>query len=501
MRSNVAAVRTIAAAVEGTLGPKGLDVMLVDRHGDVTITNDGSTLLSRMDAQHPASRLLIHGAQAQDDAVGDGTTTTTVLAAALIEEATTHILRGVPATKVIEGMKAALTAALGWMEAVAIKVVDLDDPLLLAAARIAARGDQALAQLAVAAARLFPREKLLADSAFRLGKCVVAKVGAEDTVFAGLIIEKERMNRQMPRQLRDARVLVIADALEPEKLHEEALTTESGFRRQQTLCEEFGKNLRRLIELGVSFVAVERGVDAAAEELLTEAGVMVLRRMSRSDLSAIVDHCGGRALMRASLQRETAEIEAALGRAQEIVEDERLGCVLIRGGGGALAATLLVGAATAEVREERRRIAHDAASAVQSAARGGVLPGGGATEIGALAAVQASRATQRGLAVYGVDAVAAALHRPLEQIVANAGFNPLEKVQDVVAQQAATGNHALAIDCDTGEVRDMLEAQIVDPAPVKISALRTAGEIAEAILRISVIIRMRTSDTSSATVS
>jgi len=185
-----------------------------------------------------------------------------------------------------------------------------------------------------------------------------------------------------------------------------------------------------------------------------------------------------------------------LGTAEEIAEDERLGFVSIRGGGGVPAATILVGAGTAEVKDERLRIAHDAASAVQATARGGALPGGGAAEIGALPAVARCRDELTGMAVYGAEAVLAALRRPLAQIVANAGLNPLEKVAQVVARQSASGSPALAIDCDSGEIADMLAAGIVDPAPVKLSALRTAGEIAEAILRIGVVIRMRAPQTS-----
>lgn len=496
VRSNASAVQTIASAVEGTLGPKGLDCMLVDRFGDVTITNDGSTILSRIDATHPASRLLIHSAAAQDEEVGDGTTTATVLAAALVEEGASHILRGVPPTRIIAGIRAGVGAAVGWMEQSATAVGSINDPLLPAAALIAARGDRTLAELATEAAALVPEEKLLPDSSFRLATRVVAKVGAESGVVEGLVIDKQRMNRQMPREVREASVLVIADALEPEKVDDEALATEAGFRRHTALREEFAQQIRELVGLGVKCIFVERRVDEVAEELLTDAGVMVYRRLSRRDLAEVLDHCGARPIMRSGLRRTRAELAKALGWAQCISEDERLGHVCLTGGRGKPTATILVGASTAEVRDERERIARDAAAAVQAVVRGGVLPGGGAAEMGAIAAAMEARETVAGLATYGVDAVVAALRRPLAQIAANAGFNPLEKVEEVIAAQAQTGNCGLGIDCDTGAVTDMMEAGVVDPAPVKISALRTASEIAEAILRISVVIRMKDQDSS-----
>ena len=154
-------------------------------------------------------------------------------------------------------------------------------------------------------------------------------------------------------------------------------------------------------------------------------------------------------------------------------------------------ATILVGASTREVRDERERIARDAASAVQAVAVGGVVPGGGASELAAARAVQALREGMRGMAAYGADCVVEALKAPLMQIVANAGFNPLEKVEDASAAQAAQECPALAIDCDTGEVADMLRAGVVDPLLVKRQALRTAFEVARAVLRIDTIIKKR----------
>ncbi len=496
VRSNAAAVQQIVSAVEGTLGPKGLDCMLVDRFGDVTITNDGATILSKIDATHPASRLLIHSAAAQDEEVGDGTTTATVVAATLVEEGASHILRGVPAMKIIEGMRSGIAAALRRMAEAAITVDGIADPLVTSAAVIAARGDDGLAQLAAQAAETIPADKLLREPSFRLAKRVLAKVGAESRVFHGLVIDKERMNRQMPPELSGAPVLVVADALEPEKLDDEALATEVGFRRHTALREEFETSVRQLIDLGVKCVVVERRVDEIAEELLAEAGVMVLRRVSRRDLSEVAGHCGANPLMRSGLRRPPEELTRALGWAEHVAEDERLGHVRITGGRGHPTATILVGAATPEVKDERQRIAQDAAAAVQAVLRGGVLPGGGAAEIGAISAVTEAREGVAGLATYGVDAVMSALRRPLAQIVTNAGFNPLEKVEDVLAAQAATGNPALGVDCDGGAVTDMVEARVLDPAPVKIAALKTAAEIAEAILRINVVIRMKQKESS-----
>jgi chaperonin GroEL (HSP60 family) len=151
----------------------------------------------------------------------------------------------------------------------------------------------------------------------------------------------------------------------------------------------------------------------------------------------------------------------------------------------------LVGASTQEVAGERERIAKDAASSVQAAIIGGYVPGGGAIEVAVARAVEQARTRVRGMAVYGVDCVVNALKHPLAQIVENAGYNPLEKVEEVVAAQAGTSQNCLAVDCETGLIADMLSLGVVDPVPVKIHAVKAAGEVAIAILRIDTIIKKR----------
>ena len=488
--ANAAAVRAVASAVEGTIGPKGLNCMLVDRFGDVTITNDGSAILDKIDVNHPASKMLINTAKAQDEEVGDGTTTAAVLASALVTEGANHIARGVPVTKVIEGMRLGIGEAASVIEAHARKVEGFEDPLLRQTALISARGQADLADLAVQAGKLVGREKLAAP-AFKLADAVVAKEGAENEVFVGLVIDKERMSKQMPRSIADVNVLVVDDAIEPEQVEDDALATESGFARYMALQAEFRDNLKKIVDLGVRFVAAAKAIDDAAEELFTDAGVIAVRRLSSRDIARLIEHTGARPIKRSGLKKEPAELAKYLGRCDRVYEDEHLEHIRIVGGAGKPAATILVGASTREVKEERERIARDAAASVQSAVLGGVVAGGGAAELAASRKVGERRQEVRGMAAYGVDCVAEALRRPLMQIVSNAGFNPLEKVEDAAAAQLKNGAGSLGIDCDSGEVVDMFGQGVTDPARVKLYALKAAGEVAEAVLRINVIIRKR----------
>lgn len=491
--TNANAVAALASAVEGTLGPKGLDCMLVDKFGDVTVTNDGATILDKIDTSHPAAKMLIKAARAQEEEIGDGTTTTTVLASALISEGAAHVARGVPVTKVIEGIRMGVREALSFIEKAACDsgsaCEDKNGRALRQVALVAARGNEDIADLIVEAARLTGPDTLR-DSGFSLADAVVAKEGAGNEVFAGLVLEKQRASRQMPRSVENARVLIVDDALEPMQVEDRALSTESGFSRRLALQEEFRENIQKIIGLGVTFVAVGKAIDPIAEELFTDAGVIAVRRLTGSDLARLVELTDARTVKRPSLSKTAEELEGFLGRCDRVYEDTRLDHIRVVGSRDGVA-TVLVGASTREVKDERERIARDAAGAVQSAVRTGVVPGGGAIELAAAKQVLALRENVRGMAAYGVDCVAAALKRPMARILANAGFNPLEKVEDAVAAQSEHANPALAIDCDTGEVADMQSLGVMDPAGVKLYALKAAAEVAEAILRINVIIRKR----------
>ena len=488
--TNVNAVRAIASAVEGTIGPKGLNTMLVDQHGEVTITNDGITILEQMQANHPAARLVINTAKAQDEQVGDGTTTATIIAGTLVTEGFNQVAKGVPVTRVLDGIKVGVDRAVAAVSEQAVPLDGLGDARLARVALVAGRDHAEIGALVVEAARLVGRDKLL-EPGFKLADAVVAKEGAAPEVFCGTIVDKEPLNDHMPKELFDVKLLVLDDALEPEEVEDEALATEAGFRKLLEHQEDFRGNLDRLIELGVTCLIVDRGVDESAEDRLTDAGVMVLRRVSARDWRKVAEHCGARPVKRGALRKGAAEIERYLGYAARVWHDERLEHVRVLGGRAKPVATILVGAATREVVAERERIAKDAASAVQAAARSGLVPGGGAAELAAIQQVLAARAGLTGMSVYGLDCVVEALRRPMSQIVHNAGFSALEKVGQVEMRQAQTGNRSLGVDCDSGEIVDLAAAMVFDPAEVKIHAIRAAGEIAEAILRIDTIIKRR----------
>lgn len=491
LETNVNAIRAIAGAVQGTIGPKGLDTMLVDQFGDVVITNDGVTILNLMEVNHPAARMLINIARAQQEEIGDGTTTATIMAGEMVSEGLDQVLQGVPVARVIEGLRKGVKSAITFIQEKSIFVNGLDDPGLHNIALIAGREYGDIAELVVEAAKIVSEEKLKEPS-FKLSETIKAIEGAENEVFLGVLINKERINKQMPKSFAgDVKVLVIDDALEPEEVDDEALTTETGFSRYLELREEFKNNVYKIADLGVNLVLVDRGVDDLAEEILTDAGIMVVQRVSQKELHLAAEHSGAKMIKRTGLKKPQDEIEKYLGFAGQVIENEKLEHIRILGGYGKPVATVLVSASTAEVVGERERIAKDAASAVQASIKGGFVPGGGAVELAVARQVEEIKQDLRGMSAFGIDCVTAALKRPFMQIVANAGFNPLEKLGDVTQAQVEQNCFSLGIDCDTGDVVNMLEIGVVDPTLVKVYALKAAGEVAEAILRINTIIRKK----------
>lgn len=488
--NNANAARVISQAVEGTIGPKGLDTMMVDNFGDVVITNDGVTILKLMEINHPAARMIINAAKVQQEEVGDGTTTATIMASALISEGTGQVLRGVPVSKVLEGIKLGTQAGVEEMARQTRRITGWQDPFLRQVATVAGRGDTALAELVVSAAYLMGEEKMV-DPGFKLADTIMALEGGASEVLEGVLVNKEPVNLDMPVRIEDARILVVDDALKPEEIEDEALTTESGFKKYMELRETYHQNLLKLKEIGVNLVLVDRNIDDLAEEILTDAGIMVIHQVSHRELERVCEHTGARMIKKNALNRESAQLQRSLGEAILIEHREDLEHVRIIGGRGKSMATVLVGASTSEVVEERERMAKDAASAVQAAIKGGVIPGGGAIEVWAAAHMEKLARETKDMASYGVLCVKEALEKPFSCIMSNAGLNPLEKLVELAAAQQSGGKPEWNIDCDTGSVTSLAESSVWDPTLVKVKALETASEVATAILRINTIIKKR----------
>ncbi len=490
LHTNIGAIKAIASAVEATLGPKGLDTMLVDTTGEVIITNDGVTILNKMEVNHPAAKMLIQIARSQQEKIGDGTTTATILSSELLTEALNQVNKGVPIPKVIVGIKKGIQFAINKLEEHSRPIMDLEDRGLNRIAYIAGREHDDVAQLIVEAAQLVGKEKLK-DIHFTFSDAITAHKGSENELISGVILSKKRMNSQMPKWIGQAKILVIQDAFEPEEIDDEALGTEIGFSKYLEYKETFKRNLKKIADLGVNVIAVDRGVDPIAEEFCNDHDIMVIQRLLSQDLKRLVEHTGAKTIKRTGLQKEEKELESYLGYAEAVFEDEKLQKTRIVNGKGTPTAAILVGAATEEIVDERERMAKDAASAVQAAVRNGFVPGGGSIELHIALSLENERNQTKGLEGFGLEAVATALRKPMAQIILNAGYYPLKKIGEAKGLQLEQNKDSIGINTDNETLLDMEEAGIINPTLVKIHALKATGEIAEAILRIHTIIKMK----------
>lgn len=488
--NNSNAVRAVTSAVEGTLGPKGLDVMLVGPRGEVVITNDGVTILDKMDVTHPAARLLIQVARAQQEKIGDGTTTATVLAGALVQEGVSRITRGVPASKVVEGLRQGIETSLRLLSE-RVRVIDgLDDPLLERTVYVAGRERKDIVELIMQAAHKAGIGRLQ-DPSYSLADSIIALENAENEVFEGVLLRQRPIFARESRSYDDAKVLVLFDSLEPDEIDEEALTTEAGFAQYMDLRKVFASDLERLSELSVKLILLEKGIHPDAEQFCLDHGMMVVPRVSRADLRRVSDMTGATPIRRKALHKDSQELAALLGHTPRASYDEGIEKIRLACGNQDRIVTVIVGASTSEVVGEAARIAGDAASALQAAVSGGVLPGGGTSELAVSYELERIREVQKGMEAFGMEAVSAALRKPMSQILLNAGYNPLEKMEEVRAAQIRAESDCMGIDCDSGRVVDYEELGVLDPAPVKLHGLRAAGEVAAAVLRIHHVIKMK----------
>jgi len=488
--NNSNAVRAVTSAVEGTLGPKGLDVMLVGPRGEVVITNDGVTILDKMDVTHPAARLLIQVARAQQEKIGDGTTTATVLAGALVQEGVSRITRGVPASKVVEGLRQGVEKSLELLASRVRMIEGLDDPLLERTVYVAGRERKDIVELIMHAAHKAGITRLK-DPAYSLADSIIALENAENEVFEGVLLRQRPIFARESSSYKDAKVLVLYDSLEPDDIGEEALTTEAGFAQYMDLRSIFASNLEKLSEMSVKLILLEKGIHPDAEQFCLDHGMMVVPRVSRADLLRVSDMTGATPIRRKALHKDPQGLAVLLGHTPRVTYDEHIEKIRLSCGSQDRIVTVIVGASTSEVVGEAARIACDAASALQAAVSGGVLPGGGTSELAVSYDLERIRETQKGMEAFGMEAVSAALRKPMSQILLNAGYNPLEKMEEVRAAQIRALSDGMGIDCDSGRVVDYEELGVLDPALVKLHGLRAAGEVAAAVLRIHHVIKMK----------
>ncbi len=497
-RMNIMAARVIAEAVRTTLGPRGMDKMLVDSLGDVVITNDGVTILKEMDVEHPAAKMIIEIAKTQENEVGDGTTTAVVLAGELLKRAEELLDQDIHPTIIARGYRLACEKAMEILDQIAINIDIEDEEILKKVAATAITGKHAeyavehLASLVVQAVKKVAEKT---DSGYKVDEDNIKLEkkhggGVEDTqLIDGIVIDKEVVHPGMPKRVKNAKIAVLKAALEVKETEIDAEINITNPEMVQRFIEQEEKMIKemvdKIVEAGANVVFCQKGIDDLAQYYLAKAGVLAVRRVKQSDIEKLAKATG------AKIITDIRDIKPEdLGEA-ELVEERKVGdeeMVFVTGCKNPKAVTILIRGGTEHVVDEVERSLTDAIKAVKAAVESGkVVAGGGAPEIELSLKLKEWAPTLGGREQLAAEAFASALEIIPRSLAENAGLDPIDILVEL-RRAHEEGKVTYGIDVFEGKVVDMKEKGVLEPLRVKKQAISSATEVAIMILRIDDVI-------------
>jgi thermosome len=498
-RMNIMAARVIAQAIRTTLGPRGMDKMLVDGLGDVTITNDGVTILKEMDVEHPAAKMMVEISKVQEDEVGDGTTTAAVLAGELLNKAEELLDQDIHATVIASGYRKAAEKANEILIKMAAGISKEEDKALkqiaitsMSSKSAGVRGEK-LAELCVKAVRQIVEEsdgKLEAD----IDNIKVEKKSgggsADSQLVQGLVLDKEVVHPGMPKRVEKAKIALLNLALEVKETETSAKINITDPEQLRSFLEEERRMLQEMVDqvkkTGANVVLCQKGIDDIAQHYLAKAGILAARRVKESDMEKLARATGGKVVT--NIQDLTAK---DLGSAAQVEERKIAGeeMIFIEGCKDPKAVSLLVRGGTEHVVDEVERAVHDAVSVVSVAIEDGkIVAGGGAPEIEVAKGLREHADTVGGREALAINAFADAIEIIPRTLAENAGLDPIDILVQLRAAHEKKDGKDIGIDVISGKVTDTPKLGIVEPLRVKTHAIKSASEVAEMILRIDDVI-------------
>lgn len=494
--SNIAAGKAVSEAVRTTLGPRGMDKMLVSDTGDVTITNDGATILNTMDIEHPAAQMIVEVAEAQEEEVGDGTTTAAVLAGELLAEAEDLLDDDVHPTTIVEGYAMARDIALEAVDDLVIDS-DLDDDLLRDVAESSmtgkGTGDITTEKLADAVVRAIRHVKN-DEGVERDNVRVHARTGGSSSateLVEGVISDAEAVHSSMPREVEDVTIAVVDEEFGVRETEIDAEYSVESVDQLTAAMDAEERELREyadaLSAAGVDAVFSTESIDDRPAAYLADAGILAFEDVDDDEARAIASATG------ASRTSKVADIEDDdLGRA-DAVRVRKFGdddLAFVEGGAAAEAVTMLVRGGTEHVVDELERALSDAIDVVTAALEaGGVVPGAGATEISIADHVREESASVEGRKQLAVEAFADAVDVLPRTLAENTGMDPIDGLVDLrAANEDEPGRAGIIATGEHGEIGNPVEAGVLDPVAVKREAVESATEAATMIARIDDVI-------------
>ena len=497
---NIAAARAIADAVRSTLGPKGMDKMLVDSMGDVVITNDGVTILKEIDVEHPAAKMVVEVAKTQDEECGDGTTSAVIIAGDLLKQAESLIDQGVHPTIISNGYRMASKKALEILKDISIKVTPKDKSILKDIAMTAMTGKSVgtskeyLADIAVQAVTAVSEEKdgkLVADiDNIKVEKKHGGSV-SDTTIIEGIIIDKEPVHPSMPRNLAKAKIALVNSALEVKKTEVDAKIQITDPTQLQAFLDEEERMMRgmadKIVNSGANMVISQKGIDDYVQYYLAKAGIMAIRRAKKSDMEKLAKATGARIVTTLDELSKGDLGYAGSVAATKISDDEM---TFVTGCKKAKSVSILIRGGTDHVVDEIERAVHDALSVVSITIEDGfAVAGGGAPETEMALRLKEYAATVGGREQLAIEGFANSMEIIPRTLAENAGLDAIDSLVNLrSAHEGKKGNKYAGLNAFDGKVMDMLKHKVVEPLRVKTQGITSATEVATMILRIDDVI-------------
>ncbi len=491
---NITAGKAVAESVRTTLGPKGMDKMLVDSAGSVVVTNDGVTILKEMDIEHPAANMIVEVAQTQEDEVGDGTTSAVVVAGELLKQAEDLLDQDIHATTLAQGYRQAAERAKEVLDEIAIDV-DADDTDILtqiAATAMTGKGAEnardVLAELVVDAVRNVADDDEIDTENVKIEK-VVGGATEDSELIEGVIVDKERVHDNMPYFAEDANIALLDTALEVKETEIDAEVNVTDPDQLQQFLDQEEKQLKEMVEqvkeTGADVVFAGKGIDDMAQHYLAQEGIIAVRRAKSSDLQRLARSTGGRVVSNVGdLEEDDLGFAGSVAQ-KDIGGDQR---IFVEDVEDAKSVTLVLRGGTEHVVDEVERAIEDSLGVVRVTLEDGkVLPGGGAPEVELALQLRDFADSVGGREQLAVEAFADALEVIPRTLAENAGLDPIDSLVDLRSQHDG-GTTQAGLDAYSGDAIDMESEGVVEPLRVKTQAIESATEAAVMILRIDDVI-------------
>lgn len=493
-RNNILAARMVAEIVKTTLGPKGMDKMLVSPTNDIIVTNDGVTILEEMQIEHPAAKMMVEVAKTQESEVGDGTTTAVMIAGKLLENAEKLLDKKIHPTVITKGYRIAAEKAQEILKEIALKITPDDDLVLRQIAMTAMTGKGAedskekFAEIIVSAVKQIYDNGIINLNDIKIEKSKGEGIG-DTELISGIVLDKEKVSPDMPRVVQNARIALIDFPLElknPEIDTKVSISTPEQLQNFLSLEERTIKEMIGKVKASkASVIFCQKGIDDFAQYLLSKEKIYACRRVARSDMERLSKATGGKIV---SNLNELSESE--LGNAK-IVEEIKHGedtLTYVRGCQNPKALTILIHGGTDHVIDEIERAIKDGLGDVISSLKTGlIVPGGGAIEIELSRRLRHFGQTLSGREQLAVEEFASALEFIPSTLAENAGLDPIDILTELKSRHDS-GDRNAGLNLFTNKIENVLDARIIEPYKIKTQAISSASEVAIMILRIDDVI-------------